>query len=155
MLHPLACFAFSLLSFFLMNYSMIYQTASFQCLLSIHNFLKVSVAITQKKLREPSLGNSRLCPHDVILSTHVFLCCKICSHSVQYSTHVCHVLQMFSCFWTVHETIWFIHLSPLNLDCMTTGPFIWHLAPKMLIDPKHKSKLPLNLYLREPSFHTI
>ena len=128
MLHPLACFAFSLLSYFLMSYSMIYQTASFQCLLSIHNFLKVSVAITQKKLREPSLGNNRLCPHDVILSTHVFLYC-ICSHSASRTlfrnrTHVCHVLQMFSCFLTVHETLWFFHLSLLNLDFTTTIPFL-------------------------------
>ena len=134
-----------------MDDSVIYQTASFYCTVEHSQLFTGFSSNDSKKLREPSLGNSRLCPHDVILSTHVFLCCKICSHSVQYSTHVCHVLQMFSCFWTVHETIWFIHLSPLNLDCMTTGPFIWHLAPKMLIDPKHKSKLLLNLYLREPS----
>ena len=119
----------------------------FTALLSIHNFSQVSVAMTKRAIS----WQQQTLPHDVILSTHVFLCCKICSHSVQYSTNICHVLQMFSCFWNVHETIWFIHLSPLKLDCMTTGPFIWHLASKMLIDPKHKSKLLLNLYLREPS----
>ena len=91
-------FSFELLSYFLMDDSMIYQTASFYCTVEHSQLFTGFSSNDSKKLRKPSLGNSRLCPHDVILSTHVFLCCKICSHSVQYSTHVCHVLQMFSCF---------------------------------------------------------
>ena len=108
-----------------MDDSMIYQTASFNCTVEHSQLFTGFSSNDSKKLREPSLGNSRLCPYDVILSTHVFLCCKICSHSVQYTRLPCsaNVFLFLDC--SLNNV--FHSFVPLKFGLYDNWPL--HLAP--------------------------
>ena len=124
-----------------MDDSVIYQTASFYCTVKHSQlFTGFSGNDSKKTKRAISWQQQTLSTWRDFVDTCVSLLQNLLALStVQYTRLPCSA-NVFLFLLTVHETIWFIHLSPLKLDCMTTGPFIWHLASKMLIDPNHKSK---------------